>query len=75
MSEADQTLSSGKPTYRVIKPLAAFDPAQKYAFTIPSGSLIEKDESFAKFGLVKIEWGEQTVLAEVQDLIECIEPG
>jgi hypothetical protein len=61
-------------TYRVIQALTAFDPTEKRALTIPSGSLIEKGESFEKLGLVKIEWEGRVVLVQVHDLIERIEP-
>ena len=38
-------------------------------------SLIEKEESFVKFGVVNIESEGRVVLVQVQDLIERIEPG
>jgi hypothetical protein len=62
-------------TYRVIQPLTAFEPKEKRAFTIPAGSLIEKEESFVKLGVVDIESEGRVVLVQVQDLIERIEPG
>jgi hypothetical protein len=61
-------------TYRVIQPLTAFEPNEKRALTIPSGSLIEKEESFEKFRLVKIAWEGRTVLVESHGLMERLEP-
>jgi hypothetical protein len=61
-------------TYRIIRPLTAFDPKEKRAFTIPSGSVVEKEESFVKFGLVEVEWNSQIVLVQAHDLIEGSEP-
>jgi hypothetical protein len=61
-------------TYRVVQPLTVFDPNEKRAFTIPSGSLIEKEESFEKFGVVKVMWDGRIVLVQVHELIERIEP-
>ena len=61
-------------TYRVIQPVIAFDPNQKRAFTIPPGSLIEKEDPFEKLGVIEIVWEGQIVLVQVHDLSERIEP-
>jgi hypothetical protein len=61
-------------TFRVIQPLTAFDPNEKRALTIPPLALIEKEEPFETFRLVKIEWVGRTVLVESHDLMERIEP-
>jgi hypothetical protein len=61
-------------TYRVIQPLTAFDSNERRAFTIPPGSLVEKQESFVKLGLVDVEWNSHLVLVQVDDLMEHVEP-
>lgn len=53
-----------------MRPLAAFDPKEKRAFTIPSGSLVKKDLLIEAFDLTSIEWGGSFVLVPIQDLIE-----
>jgi hypothetical protein len=73
-NDVQPKLADSQP-YRVTEALSAFDPEEKRAFTIPSGSLIEKEESFKKLGVVNIEWKGRVVLVQVQDLIERIEPG
>jgi hypothetical protein len=59
-------------TFRVIQPLTAFDPNEKRALTIPPRALIEKEESYETFHLVKIEWVGRTVLVGGHDLMERI---
>ncbi len=60
--------------YRLVKPLAAFAPKEKHAFTIPPGSLIEKDILVEAFDLAHVEWAGRIVLVPIQDLIERSEP-
>jgi hypothetical protein len=60
--------------YRLIRPLAAFAPKEKRAFTIPPGSLIEKDVLIEAFDLTGVEWAGRIVLVPIQDLIERCEP-
>ena len=60
--------------YRIVEPLAAFEPKEKRAFTIPSGSLVEKDILIEAFDLAGVEWAGRIVLVQIQDLIERSEP-
>jgi hypothetical protein len=56
--------------YRLIKPLAAFEPREKRALTIPLGSLIEKDMLIEALDLTFVEWAGRAVLVPIQELIE-----
>jgi hypothetical protein len=60
--------------YRIVKPLTVFALREKRAFTIPSGSLIEKDVLIEAFDLASAEWAGRPVLVPVLDLIERCEP-
>jgi hypothetical protein len=60
--------------YRIVEPLAAFEPKEKRAFTIPSGSLVEKDILLEAFELTSVEWAGRMVLVQVQDFIDGSEP-
>jgi hypothetical protein len=67
-------LSRAMAIYRLIKPLAAFAPREERAFTIPAGSLLEKDILIEAFDLTSVEWAGGMVLVPIQDLIERSEP-
>lgn len=50
--------------YRVIQPFTGFDPREKPAFTIPSGSVIKKEESFEELDLIEIERDSEIALVQ-----------
>ena len=61
--------SCGMAIYRVTRPLAAFEPESKRAFTIPS-ALIRKEILVEALDLTSVEWSEGTVWVPIQDFIE-----
>jgi hypothetical protein len=60
--------------YRIVKPLTVFALREKHAFTIPPGSLVEKDILIEAFDLAGVEWAGRIILVPIQDLIERSEP-
>ena len=56
--------------YQLTKPLVAFEPDKKHAFTIPAGSIVEKDDFLATVGLIPIMWSGKRVTVSVQDFKE-----
>jgi hypothetical protein len=61
-------------TYRILKPLAAFEFKEKRAVTIPPGALIEKEELVRAVALTNVLWEDRMLSVPIQDLIECSEP-
>ena len=60
--------------YYLTKPLAAFDPQEKRAFTIPPGSLIEKEHLEPVIDLTDVRWRDRMVWVPIPDLLERSEP-
>jgi len=60
--------------YQLTKPLVVFEPQKKHAFTIPTGSVVEKDDFLAAVGLIPILWAGKRVTVAVQDLKESSLP-
>jgi hypothetical protein len=58
--------------YRLTRPLVAFEVRERRAFTIPAGSVIEKDNFTPVVGVTAIYWAGGTVTVGVLDLLECI---
>jgi hypothetical protein len=61
-------------TYRVTKPLHAFEPKEKRAVTIPPGSLIEKEYLEYTVDLTSVRWCDRVVWVPIPDLLERSEP-
>lgn len=57
-------------TYRLTRPLVAFASPERQAFTIPAGTLIEKENLIAAIGLTGINWAGKSVSVAIQDFIE-----
>jgi hypothetical protein len=55
--------------YQIIRPLVAFDPREKMAFTIPSGSFVEKNYLIDAMALTDVRWSGRSVWVLIQDLI------
>jgi hypothetical protein len=60
--------------YRLVKPITAFDISEKRAFTIPSGSFIEKEDLVDAIALTHVRWSDRTVWVPIPDLVERSEP-
>ena len=61
-------------TYRLTRPVVAFEMRSRCAFTIPSGSLVEKDYLVEGFALTNIWWDDKVVTVQIPDLLEGVQP-
>jgi hypothetical protein len=52
---------SGMRTFRLIRPLVAFEERAGRAFTIPLGSSVEKDSLIPNMGVTSICWSDKTI--------------